>query len=73
MCIVDSNHSVVVNKGQIVMSVCKVGWMTITKMPCDNTHNHGWRVAHQISLHAQQMDRWKSGKRNTMDHVHFEC
>ena len=42
-------------------------------MPCDNTHNHAWRVAHQISLHAQPMDRWKSGKGNTVDHVHFEC
>ena len=58
---------------QIVMSVCKVACMTITQMPCDNTHNHAWRVAHQISLHAQPMDRWKSGKGNTVDHVHFEC
>ena len=58
---------------QIVMSVGKVACMTITQMPCDNTHNHAWRVAHQISLHAQPMDRWKSGKRNTVDHVHFEC
>ena len=29
---------------QSVMSVGKVAWMTITQMPCDNTHNHAWRV-----------------------------
>ena len=42
-------------------------------MPSDNTHNHAWRVAHQISLRTQQTDRCKCGKRITVDHVHFEC
>ena len=46
-------------RAQIVMSVCKVGWMTITQMPCDNTHNRAWRVAHQISLHAH--NQWTGG------------
>ena len=35
---------------QIVMSVSKVVWMTITQMPCDHTHNHAWRVeTHHLS------------------------
>ena len=32
-----------------------------------------WRVAHQISLHMQQVDRYKYSGRITVDHVHFEC
>ena len=42
-------------------------------MPSDQTHNQGWRVAHQISLQTQQTDRCKCGMRLTVDHVHFEC
>ena len=38
---------------QIVMSVSKVARMRITQVPCDQTRNHAWRAAHQISLHAQ--------------------
>ena len=58
---------------QIVASVSKVAWMRIRRMPSDQTHNHAWRVAHQISLHAQQTDRCKCSGKNTVDHVHFEC
>ena len=57
----------------IVASVSKVAWMRITQMPCDQTHNHAWRVAHQISLQTQQTHRCKCGKRITVDDVHFEC
>ena len=45
---------------QIVMSVCKVACMTVTQMPCDNTHNHTWRVAHQISLSMH--NKWTGEK-----------
>ena len=31
-------------------------------------HNHVWRVAHQISLHAQKTDRYKCGGRITVWH-----
>ena len=58
---------------QIVMSVSKLAWMRVRRMPSDSTRNHAWRVAHQISLHAQLTDRRKCGKRITVDHVHFEC
>ena len=58
---------------QIVMNMSKVAWMTITRMPCDHTRNNAWRVAHQISLHAQQTHRCKCGKRITVDDVHIEC
>ena len=58
---------------QIVRSVSKVAWTRVRRMPCDQTHNHAWRVAHQISLHAQQTHWCKCGKRITVDHVHFEC
>ena len=51
----------------------KVAWTRITQMSCDQTHNHAWRVAHQISLRTQQTDRCKCGKRITVDDVHFEC
>ena len=34
---------------QIVASVSKVAWMRVTQMPSDQTRNHAWRVAHQIS------------------------
>ena len=37
---------------QIVMSVGKVACMTTAQMPCDNTHNHAWRVEHNISLNG---------------------
>ena len=47
--------------------------MRITKMPCDHTHNHAWRVAHHISLHTRPTDWCKRGKRMTVDEVHFEC
>ena len=57
----------------IVASVSKVAWMRITRMPSDQTYNHAWRVAHQISLRTQQTDRCKCGKRMTVDDVHFEC
>ena len=57
----------------IVMNESNVTWMRITRMPFDHTRNHVWRVAHQISLHAQQTDRCKCGKRITVDDVHFEC
>ena len=45
----------------IVTSVSKVALMRITQMPCDHTHNHAWRVAHQISLHEQLTHRFKRG------------
>ena len=51
----------------------KVAWMRVTRMPSDQTRNHTWHVAHQISLHSQQTDRCKCGGRITVDHVHFEC
>ena len=35
---------------QIVASVSKVAWTRVRRMPSDQTHNHAWRVAHQISL-----------------------
>ena len=57
---------------QIVASVSKVAWMRITQMPCDQTRNHAWRVAHHISLHAQPTHWCKRGKRITVDDVHFE-
>ena len=41
--------------------------------PSDQTRNHAWRVAHQISLRTQQTDRCKCGKRMTVDDVLFEC
>ena len=56
----------------IVRSESKTAWMRITQMPCDQTHNHAWCVAHQISLRTQQTDRRKCGKRMTVDEVHFE-
>ena len=46
---------------QIVASESKVVWMRITRMPSDHTHNHAWRVAHQISLHEQLTHRFKRG------------
>ena len=58
---------------QIVASVSKVAWTRVRRMPSDQTRNHAWRVAHQISLQTQQTDRCKCGKRITVDHVHFEC
>ena len=42
-------------------------------MPSDQTRNHVWCVAHQISLHSQLTHRCKCGGRITVDHVHFEC
>ena len=72
MCIVHSHHSMVLDKEHIVRSVSKVAWMRIIQMHCDQTHNHAWRVAHQISLRTQQTDRCKCGKRMTVDEVHFE-
>ena len=62
----------ILRRTQIVRSVSKVAWMRTTRMPCDQTHNHAWRVAHQISLRTQQTDRRKCGKRMTVDDVHFE-
>ena len=58
---------------QIVASVSKVAWKRVRRMPSDQTRNHAWRVAHQISLRTQQTDRCKCGKRMTVDDVHFEC
>ena len=58
---------------QIVASVSKVAWTRVRRMPSDQTRNHAWRVAHQISLRTQQTDRCKCGKRITVDDVHFEC
>ena len=58
---------------QIVASVSKVAWKRVRRMPSDQTRNHAWRVAHQISLRTQQTDRCKCGKRITVDDVHFEC
>ena len=51
----------------------KVAWTRVRRMPSDQTRNHAWRVAHQISLQTQATDRCKCGKRITVDHVHFEC
>ena len=39
---------------QIVASVSKVAWMRVRRMPSDQTRNHVWRVAHQISIHSKQ-------------------
>ena len=58
---------------QIVASVSKVAWTRMRRMPSDQTRNHAWRVAHQISLRTQQADRCKCGKRIAVDDVHFEC
>ena len=55
------------------MSVSKLAWMRVRRMPSDSTRNHAWRVAHQIALHAQPTHRCTCGKRITVDHVHFEC
>ena len=57
----------------IVMSVRKVAWMKITQMPCDQTRNNAWRVAHHISLRTQSTHWCKCGKRMTVDDVRFEC
>ena len=57
---------------QIVASVSKVAWTRVRRMPSDQTHNHAWRVANQISLRTQQTDKCKCGKRMTVDNVHFE-
>ena len=58
---------------QIVASVSKVAWTRVRRMPSDQTRNHAWRVAHQISLRTQQTDGCKCDKRMTVDDVHFEC
>ena len=47
--------------------------MRVKQMPSDQTRNHTWCIAHQIALHTQPTHRCKCGKRNTVDHVHFEC
>ena len=54
---------------QIVKSESKVAWMRVKRMSSDQTHNHSWRIVHQIALHAQQTDRWKCSKRITVDHA----
>ena len=59
---------------QIVASVSKVAWMRVTQMPCDQTCNHAWHVAHHIkSLNSQPTDWYKCGKTITVDDVHSEC
>ena len=58
---------------QIVKGESKVAWMRVKRMPSDQTHNHSWRIAHQIVPHAQPTHRCKCGKRITVDHAHFEC
>ena len=52
MYIVHSNHTVALYEEQIVVSVSKVAWTRVRRMPSDQTRNHAWRVAHHISLHT---------------------
>ena len=46
---------------QIVASVSKVAWKRVRRMPCDQTRNHAWRVAHQISPNTanRQVQVWQ--------------